>query len=262
MCKGIAFLMASLLIYSCKSAKIANGDAPKAPNSTEIVQIDSLPETIIEEIEVVEDTIPRMNSALLRKKTDSKSLRGNNDFFIYTDFSSTTTLVSSDFDFLSKYIAGAAKINYENLADLILAENSFLNNCNNPDASHLLRASNDMIPYLLARRAGIVFLHTPKDTRAIEGFNDRYCACSLDGFLPYDSFDSRDPHFVQANLRKDWSYSDGKIYSKRPAGSGMTMIDNDESAIFKLKELSHIDIPETKIDIDDNGNNNYLKQDF
>jgi len=393
--KGIAFLVAVALIYSCKSARIAKSVAPEAPDSTEIAQIDSLPETIIEEIVVVEDTIPEIDSLQLVEQIDTISIIGVGDIMMGTNFPKASYLPPRGTNLLDSvsHILSDADVTFGNLEGVLLDGGGDPKKCKNPDACYLFRSPEYMALHLvdagfdvlsvannhtgdfgipgrentakvldslqlhfagtlekphaiftidetsygfvafspnrgtvsihdmvvaksivekldsltdivivsfhggaegkdhqhLTREtetyygedrgnvyefshslvdagADVIFGHGPHVSRAIEVYNDRFIAYSLGNFCTYARFNLKGPNgiapIVRVNMLKDGTFVGGKIYPIKQVGSGMPVIDKDKSAIFKIKELTHIDIPETKIDIDDNGNINYLKQDF
>ena len=163
----------------------------------------------------------------------------------------------------------------DSLADIVIV--SFHGGAEGKDHQHLTREKEsyygedrgnvyEFSHSLVDAGADVIFGHGPHVTRAIEVYNDRFIAYSLGNFCTYARFNLSGPNgiapIVRVNMLKDGTFIGGKIYPIRQVGSGMPIIDKDKSAIFKIKELTHIDIPETKIDIDDNGNINYLKQDF
>jgi hypothetical protein len=114
--------------------------------------------------------------------------------------------------------------------------------------------------------ADIIFGHGPHVTRAIEVYNDRFIAYSLGNFCTYARFNLSGPNgiapIVKLQVNRNGEFLSGKIFPVKQIGSGMPIIDPEKAAIFKIRELTHIDIPESKIVIDDNGIINYLKQDF
>lgn len=119
---------------------------------------------------------------------------------------------------------------------------------------------------LIDAGADVIFGHGPHVARAIEVYNERFIAYSLGNFCTYARFNLRSPNnlapIIKVNTNKNGKFLSGKIYSGKQVGLGMPIIDREKGAIFKIRELTHMDIPETKIVIDDNGNINYLKQDF
>jgi poly-gamma-glutamate capsule biosynthesis protein CapA/YwtB (metallophosphatase superfamily) len=114
--------------------------------------------------------------------------------------------------------------------------------------------------------ADVIFGHGPHVTRAIDVYKDRFIAYSLGNFCTYARFNLSGPNgiapIVKVQVNRQGEFLSGKIFPVKQVGSGMPILDKEKAAIFKIKELTHIDIPETKIVIDDNGNINYLKQDF
>lgn len=119
---------------------------------------------------------------------------------------------------------------------------------------------------LIDAGADVIFGHGPHITRAIEVYNDRFIAYSLGNFCTYARFNLSGPNgiapIVKIKVNRDGEFLGGRIYPIKQVGLGMPVIDKNKSAIFKIRELTHIDIPETKIAIDDNGIINYLTRDF
>lgn len=119
---------------------------------------------------------------------------------------------------------------------------------------------------LIDAGADVIFGHGPHVTRAIEVYNDRFIAYSLGNFCTYARFNLRGANgiapIVKIKVNREGEFLGGRIYPIRQVGLGMPVIDKNKSAIFKIKELTHIDIPESKIAIDDNGIINYLTRDF
>lgn len=393
--KGIALLMAVTLIYSCKTARINKSTPTPQADSTEIVKIDSLPETVIEKPIIVEDTIPEVDSSALVQKIDTISVIGVGDIMMGTNFPKPSYLPPKGTNLLDsvKHVLRDADVTFGNLEGVILDDGGDPKNCKNPDACYLFRSPEYMAIYLfdagfdvvsiannhtgdfgypgrkntarvldsleinfagtvdkphatfsideikygfvafspnkgtvsihdiegaksivhkldsicdivivsfhggaegkdhqhLTREketyygenrgnvyefshtlvdagADVIFGHGPHVTRAIEVYNDRFIAYSLGNFCTYARFNLSGPNgiapIVKVNMKKDGEFLNGRIIPIKQVGSGMPIIDNEKSAIFKIKELTHIDIPESKIVIDDNGIINYLKQDF
>jgi len=119
---------------------------------------------------------------------------------------------------------------------------------------------------LIDAGADIIFGHGPHVTRAIEIYRGRFIAYSLGNFCTYARFNLKGPNgiapIIKLNTTKDGEFLSGRIFPIKQVGLGMPVIDQELGAIFKIRELTHIDIPESKIVIDDNGIINYLKQDF
>ena len=114
--------------------------------------------------------------------------------------------------------------------------------------------------------ADIIFGHGPHVTRAVEIYNERFIAYSLGNFCTYARFNLSGPNgiapILKLNIDDSGKFLDGKIYPIKQIGSGMPILDKESAVIFKIQELTHIDFPEVKIAIDDDGNINYLDQDF
>ncbi len=163
----------------------------------------------------------------------------------------------------------------DSISDIIII--SFHGGAEGKDHEHIPRKNEtyygedrgdvyDFSHQLIDAGADIIFGHGPHITRAIEVYNDRFIAYSLGNFCTYARFNLSGPNgyapIIKIHTKMNGEFIGGKIYPIKQVGSGMPIIDKEQSAIFKIRELTHIDIPETKIVIDANGNINYLKQDF
>lgn len=119
--------------------------------------------------------------------------------------------------------------------------------------------------YLFARAvinagADLVFGHGPHVARAIDIYKDRFIAYSLGNFCTYGRFNLRGPNglapIVKLNVDLSGKFIDGKIISaEQPGGIGVGVIpDEANKAALKVKELTELDLPETKLKIDTEGN--------
>lgn len=108
--------------------------------------------------------------------------------------------------------------------------------------------------------ADVVFGHGPHVARAIDIYKNRFIAYSLGNFCTYGRFNLRGVNglapIAKININYDGSFIDGKIISaKQPGGIGVGVIpDSNHTAAKKIKELTEIDLPESRINIDLKGN--------
>jgi poly-gamma-glutamate capsule biosynthesis protein CapA/YwtB (metallophosphatase superfamily) len=114
--------------------------------------------------------------------------------------------------------------------------------------------------------ADVVFGHGPHVTRAIDLYKNRFIAYSLGNFATYARFNLSGPNglapIVKVYMKKDGTFLYGQIFPIIQKGAGGPVIDPSKQVIFKIQELTHIDFPEAKLQVDDSGLINYLQHDF
>ena len=114
--------------------------------------------------------------------------------------------------------------------------------------------------------ADIVFGHGPHVTRAVEIYKERFISYSLGNFCTYARFNLRGPNGIAPIMKlytnRQGRFIKGVIIPVRQSGLGIPVLDPERSVIKEIQELVRTDLPEVKIDIDDNGIINYLTQDF
>ncbi len=130
------------------------------------------------------------------------------------------------------------------------------------DRGNIYQFARDMID----EGADIVFGHGPHVTRAIDIYNGRFIAYSMGNFCTYARFNLSGPNgyapIIKLNTDREGKFLNGQIIPVKQIGSGIPVFDKEKQVIFKIKDLTHIDFPELKIVVDDNGNINYLDEDF
>jgi hypothetical protein len=116
--------------------------------------------------------------------------------------------------------------------------------------------------YLFAHRmidagADIIFGHGPHVTRGVELYKDRFIAYSLGNFCTYSRFNLQGPNGIAPAIKV---YVDslgvflkGEVLSIAQAGPGIPYIDPENKAVWKLRELSSADFPESSLIIGGNG---------
>jgi hypothetical protein len=105
--------------------------------------------------------------------------------------------------------------------------------------------------------ADVVFGHGPHVTRAAELYKGRFIIYSLGNFCTYRRFNLRGPNgiapIVKLQLDKNGRFLGGKIVPVFQQGEGGPRTDPAKRAIFKLKDLSSLDFPESPLRIDKDG---------
>ncbi len=105
--------------------------------------------------------------------------------------------------------------------------------------------------------ADIVFGHGPHVSRAIDLYKNRFIAYSLGNFCTYGRFNLKGPNgiapIIKINVKKNGEFINGQIFSIKQTGEGVTCIDKENNAVKKIKILTLSDIPESPIQIDDDG---------
>ncbi|MBI9068239.1 MAG: CapA family protein [Salinivirgaceae bacterium] len=108
--------------------------------------------------------------------------------------------------------------------------------------------------------ADVVFGHGPHVARAIDIYHGKIIAYSLGNFCTYGRFNLKGPNglapILKINIDVSGNFLNGKIISaKQPGGVGIgTEIDEYLGAAKIIRELTQADLPESKINIDTEGN--------
>jgi len=105
--------------------------------------------------------------------------------------------------------------------------------------------------------ADIVFGHGPHVTRAAEVYKDRFIIYSLGNFCTYRRFNLRGPNgiapIIKLQVARDGRFLGGQLIPVYQAGQGGVSPDPQKRAIFKLRDLTTADFPETPLLIDKDG---------
>lgn len=117
---------------------------------------------------------------------------------------------------------------------------------------------------LVDNGADVIFGHGPHVTRAVEVYNDRFIAYSLGNFLTYARFNLRGENGI-APIVKVFTNGEGKFYKAEVTsiiqrGEGGPIVDTDERAFKKLKELTQQDFPEVPLSFEEGGIITYINQ--
>jgi poly-gamma-glutamate capsule biosynthesis protein CapA/YwtB (metallophosphatase superfamily) len=106
--------------------------------------------------------------------------------------------------------------------------------------------------------ADIVFGHGPHVTKAVELYKNRFIAYSLGNFCTYARFNLNGANgvapIVKVFVNPKGEFLKAKVFSIMQTGEGGPLIDNSNTAIQQLKELTETDFPETPLLIDNKGN--------
>jgi poly-gamma-glutamate capsule biosynthesis protein CapA/YwtB (metallophosphatase superfamily) len=110
--------------------------------------------------------------------------------------------------------------------------------------------------------ADIIFGHGPHVTRAVEVYNNRFIAYSLGNFCTYRGISVSGVNGL-APIIKVFTDKDGRFYKAQITPTYQSYetgvkIDPEKKVIYKIKELTKKDFPESQVQIDDNGLITYL----
>jgi poly-gamma-glutamate capsule biosynthesis protein CapA/YwtB (metallophosphatase superfamily) len=109
--------------------------------------------------------------------------------------------------------------------------------------------------------ADVVFGQGPHVTRAVEVYKDRFISYSLGNFCTYGRFNLAGPNglapIVKLNVDATGKFISGRIIPVMQPWPGGVRYDENRQVIKKIKELVAADIPESVIDISDNGKITY-----
>ena len=120
-------------------------------------------------------------------------------------------------------------------------------------------------PYEFARicidaGADIIFGHGPHVTRAVDCYKNRFIAYSMGNFATYGRFNLRGINglapIIKIKVEKDGTFKSGEIISTKQLGEGGPIIDQEQKVLQEIINLTHSDIPNSPIKIDNKGNIN------
>lgn len=150
---------------------------------------------------------------------------------------------------------------------------SFHGGAEGADYQHVTRSNEEFYGesrgdvYKFAHRmidagADVIFGHGPHVPRAIEVYNERFIAYSLGNFCTYSRINKGGPNglapIIKLNVDSAGRFLSGRII---PGYQSYTIrgvkIDPDKKAIFKIRNLTETDFPESAIKISDNGDITY-----
>ena len=106
--------------------------------------------------------------------------------------------------------------------------------------------------------ADIIFGHGPHVTRAVELYKNRFIAYSLGNFSTYRRFNLSGPNgfapVIKLEVNENGEFIHGFITPVYQAGEGITLIDPQKRAVYKIIELTQADFPNSIVTIDTEGN--------
>ncbi|MBX9851541.1 MAG: CapA family protein [Cytophagaceae bacterium] len=110
---------------------------------------------------------------------------------------------------------------------------------------------------LIDAGADVIFGHGPHVTRALELYQGKIIAYSLGNFATYGRFNLKEENGIAPILKvyvdRKGNFIKGEITPIAQLGEGGPTIDESKKVIYKLKELTSIDFPETRLFIKDDG---------
>ena len=105
--------------------------------------------------------------------------------------------------------------------------------------------------------ADIVFGHGPHVTRAVDIYKNRFITYSMGNFVTYRRFNLSGANglapIIKVFVDKDGVFHEAKVYSVNQYENKGPVLDPQNRALKKIKELTKSDFPELNIDISDEG---------
>ena len=106
--------------------------------------------------------------------------------------------------------------------------------------------------------ADVIIGHGPHVTRAIDIYKNKFIAYSLGNFCTYGRFNLSGSKgiapILQLEISEKGEFISGKIIPIKQISGGYVYPDKEKKAIKKVQDLTNIDFPNHKINIDDDGN--------
>lgn len=110
---------------------------------------------------------------------------------------------------------------------------------------------------LIDNGADVIFGHGPHVTRAMEVYKNRFIAYSLGNFCTYARFNLRGVNgvapIVKINVNEHGEFKSGQITPIIQTGEGGPRIDLNKKVITYIQELNKLDLPESKLIVEDDG---------
>jgi hypothetical protein len=154
----------------------------------------------------------------------------------------------------------------DSICDIVIT--SFHGGAEGSSKTHITR-SNELFlgenrgnPYVFARTvidagADIVFGHGPHVTRAIDLYKGKFIAYSMGNFATYGRFNlsgvSGIAPIIKLYVNKKGEFMSGMIYSTKQIGEGGPIMDDQNSVLDEIRNLSNSDVPESEILIKPSG---------
>jgi len=167
-----------------------------------------------------------------------------------------------------KNIRGAKRIveHLDSICDIVIV--SFHGGAEGKKYQHITKKDEEFYgenrgnPYKFSHEmidagADIIFGHGPHVMRALELYKDKFIAYSLGNFATYARFNLKDENGIAPIIKvftdRKGNFIKGEIFPIAQLGEGGPTLDPQKKAIIKLRELTKSDIPETPIEITDDG---------
>lgn len=103
----------------------------------------------------------------------------------------------------------------------------------------------------------IIFGHGPHVTRAIDLYKDRFIIYSMGNFCTYARFNLKGPNgiapIIKVNVDKKGKFLNGNIIATKQLGEGGPVLDSSNQVVYKIKELTNLDFPESPLIIENSG---------
>ena len=110
---------------------------------------------------------------------------------------------------------------------------------------------------LIDAGADLVLGHGPHVTRAIDIYKERFIVYSMGNFCTYGRFSlsgvSGIAPLLQIRILKDGRFIDGQVIATKQIAPGGTLLDPSSRVIKEMRNLIQADLPETKIQLDQDG---------
>lgn len=164
--------------------------------------------------------------------------------------------------------ANARKIiaHLDSISDIVIV--SFHGGAEGAAMTHITRKTETFLgenrgnPYEFARividaGADVVLGHGPHVTRAIDTYKNRLIAYSMGNFATYGRFNLKGPNgispIIEVEMTKNGEFIRGKIHSTMQVGRGIPALDESKRVLKEIQQLTAQDIPESKLEINEDG---------
>jgi len=103
----------------------------------------------------------------------------------------------------------------------------------------------------------VVLGHGPHVTRAIDTYKNRLIVYSMGNFATYGRFNLSGPNgispIIEVEMAKNGEFIRGKIHSTMQIGKGIPALDESQRVLKEIQQLTAQDIPESKLEIKEDG---------
>lgn len=164
--------------------------------------------------------------------------------------------------------ANAKKIiaHLDSISDLVIV--SFHGGAEGAAMRHITRKTETFLgenrgnPYEFARMvidagADVVLGHGPHVTRALDTYKNRLIVYSMGNFATYGRFNLSGPNgispIIEVEMTKNGEFIRGKIHSTMQVGKGIPALDESQRVLKEIQQLTAQDIPESILEINEDG---------